>query len=109
MLKALPKDNICEYDVEWAGEDGVSPDDSETHKTYISKLCKDFYDTLVRMVDEGVRERKRKDLEDALVKEISLHTSTCQDKSKVFYGREEVLKKIHEYVKGKFSFRFFVV
>ena len=103
ILKVLPKDNICEYDVEWVGEDGVSPADSEAHKIYISKFCKDFYDTLVRMVDEGVQERKTKDLEDNLFKEIGLHTSTCQDKSKVFYGREKVLKKIIDYIKGKHS------
>lgn len=101
MLKALPKANVTEYDVEWCGESCIDPVKSSAHHEYIDKLCVDFYDTLVAMINKGIQEKKAKDLEDSLVKEISLHTTTCQEKSRVFYGREEVLGAILDHVGKK--------
>ena len=42
--------------------------------------------------------RKEQDIDDSLVKEISQHVETCQQKSKVFFGRKDELKLIEEYL-----------
>eukprot|EP00794_Sanderia_malayensis_P011746 gene11746-12966_t len=103
MLKVLSKDSVIDYDVEWCGEACIDPVASDKHRQYIEKLCVDFYDTLVAMINRGIEEKKKADLEDNLVKEIGLHTTTCQEKSSVFYGREKVLKAILQHVESKDS------
>lgn len=42
--------------------------------------------------------RKEQDIDDSLVKEICQHVETCQQKSKVFFGRQDELKLIEEYL-----------
>ncbi len=95
MLKSLPKENVTDYDVHWYGETCIDP---VAHRTYIDKLCNDFYAVLINMINKGIEEKIQKELEDSLVKEISLHTTYCQDKSKVFYGREKILEAILDHV-----------
>ena len=99
ISEKLPEENIKQYDVKWCGESCINPKESEEHKAYVDQLCKDFYDTLFNMVNKGIEEQKKLDLENSLVKEISLHTTTCQDKSRVFYGREDVLDAIMNHAK----------
>ena len=98
LLKDLPESNVTEYDVEWCGEAGINPKESDKQKTYVGKLCKDFYDTLVGMIDEGIQEKKEVVFDGDLVKEVSHHAATCQDKSRVFFGREAVLDAIIKHV-----------
>ena len=99
ISEKLPEENIKQYDVKWCGESCINPKESEEHKAYVDQLCKDFYDTLVDMINKGIEEKKKLDLENSLVKEISLHTTTCQEKSRVFYGREDVLDAIMSHVR----------
>ena len=99
ISEKLPEDNIKHYNVKWCGESCINPKESDEHKTYVDELCKDFYDTLVDMINKGIEEKKKLDLENSLVKEISLHTTTCQDKSRVFHGRKDVLDAIMNHAK----------
>ena len=100
LPEILPKENISEYSVEWHGEDGIDPAQNEVHRKYIDDFSAEFYQTLVRMINDGIEKRKIEDMEDKLVQEISQHVTICQEKSKLFHGREDVLKKISDYIKG---------
>ena len=94
LTAQLPRSSIEEYDVKWHGEQCINPTESVEHRTYVEKLCKDFYDTLVRMIDKGVEDKKNSNIDDTLVKEVSFHAKTCQEKSRIFYGREAILDAI---------------
>ena len=102
LHEILPKENISEYPVEWHGEDGIDPAQNEVHRKYIDKFSAEFYETLVGMINDGIENRKKGDVEDKLIQEISQHVTVCQEKSQMFHGREEVLKQIYDYVKGIF-------
>ena len=98
-LKAkLSDSSVTEYDVKWSGEQCIEPQGNADHKAFIDKLCKDFYDTLVQMINRGIEEKKRGTIDDELVKEVSLHSTTCKDKSRVFYGREAVIDAIVQHI-----------
>ena len=86
--------NISKYDIKWHGEDGVNQKENEDHRQYISQLCTEFYDVLVDMINKGIEEKAKQNLDDGLLKEIAEHAVTCQEKSKTFYGRKDILDSI---------------
>ena len=104
LPEILPKENITEYPVDWYGEDGIDPKQNEVHEKYIEDLCVGFYDTLVKMINDGIKKRKQEDVDDKLVQEICQHVTICKEKTELFHGREDVLKVISDYVKGIFMF-----
>ena len=108
-LSSVLTNNTKEYDLKWHGESCIDPKNNEEHLTYIDRLCEDFYEVLIDMINKGIEERKRTDLDDPLVKEISLHTTTCQDKARFFYGRKDVLDTILNHVKNENDNRVLVV
>ena len=95
---ALDGVNINKYDIKWHGEDGVNQKENEDHKLYISQLCTEFYDVLVDMINKGIEDKAKQNLDDDLLKEIAEQAVTCQEKSKTFYGRKEILDSIIEHV-----------
>ena len=101
--------NINNYDIKWHGEDGVNKEENEDHRVYINQLCSEFYDVLVGMINQGIEERAEQNLNDGLLKEIAEHAVTCQEKTKTFYGRKEVLASIVEYVGSAGENRILVV
>lgn len=42
--------------------------------------------------------RQASDIDDNLIKEICQHASMCQEKSRIFHGREEIIERIHSYL-----------
>ena len=94
----LTESSIKEYNIKWHGEQCINPTEDEEHKAYIDKFCQDFYDTLINMIDSGIEDKKEARIDDNLVKEISLHATTCQEKSRIFFGREAIIDSIVKYV-----------
>lgn len=95
--KVLTPDKISVYDVNWHPEVGIDPMQKQ-HDAYLKLLCKDFQQILVNMIDDGIKEREAFDIDDKLIKEICQQAATCQEKSRVFHGREEVLQTIESYL-----------
>lgn len=79
------------YDVKWS-DNGVDPLALPEHAKYIGKLCDDFYDTLTKMIDDGITENETSDSSDSFAEEIFQHGSFCQKKCKSFHGRKEFLE-----------------
>ena len=98
LISRLPKSSITEYDVKWYGEQCINPSENEEHKAYVDRFCQDFYDTLVNMINNGIEEKKRSNIDDDLVKEISMHAATCQEKSRIFFGRKVIIDAIIKHV-----------
>ena len=89
--QALPSTNIVNYDVKWS-DNGVDPSTSKEHSNYIEKLCKDFYDTLTQMIENGIQEKETSGARDPFAEEIFQHGSFCQKKCKSFHGRKAFLE-----------------
>ena len=89
--QALPSTNIVNYDVKWS-DNGVDPSTSKEHSNYIEKLCKDFYDTLTQMIENGIQEKEASGSRDVFAEEIFQHGSFGQNKCKSFQGRKEFLE-----------------
>ena len=92
---ALPNENIITYDIKWS-DNGVDPLNVPEHSEYIEKLCKDFYDTLTRMIESEIKENETSDTRDSFVEEIFQHSSFCQKKCGTFHGRREFLDTAKE-------------
>ena len=45
--------------------------------------------------------REAADIDDTLIKEVCQHASMCQEKSRIFHGREDVIAKIKAYLAVK--------
>lgn len=101
LEKKLPEKSVKEYNMKWCGEHCISPKESEEHKAFIDQLCQDFHETLIDMINKGIEEKKEGAIDDDLVKEISLHSTTCQDKSRVFHGREAILDAVLQHVENE--------
>lgn len=91
LSQVLPSTNIVNYDVKWS-DNGVDPLKSAEHSHYIEKLCKDFYETLTQMIENGIQEKEKSGSRDAFAEEIFQHGSFCQKKCKSFHGRKEFLE-----------------
>ncbi|KAJ7363337.1 hypothetical protein OS493_011625 [Desmophyllum pertusum] len=91
LSQVLPSTNIVNYDVKWS-DNGVDPVKSAEHSHYIEKLCKDFYETLTQMIENGIQEKEKSGSRDAFAEEIFQHGSFCQKKCKSFNGRKEFLE-----------------
>lgn len=105
----LTDENTKKYDVRWHGEDGMSPGESEEHRLYIEQLCCDFFEVLVEMIDKGIEEKSKQSFDDDLIGEISEHAITCLEKSKTFYGRNDVLDSILQHVESSKANRVLVI
>ena len=79
------------YDIKWT-DNGVDTSTSPGHADYIEQLCKDFYETLTQMIENGIQEKETADSRDAFAEELFQHASFCQKKCKSFYGRKEFLE-----------------
>jgi predicted AAA+ superfamily ATPase len=89
-LEELLPGHIFKYKAEWKG-DGITLD-------HLDKLCEDIRQALERVIMEEIA---RMEAVDTLVKEIQEHEDFRKEREKFFVGREETLKKIGEYIKGK--------
>ena len=98
--KTLNADKIIDYEITWDVEKGVDPDHCPEHDKYIEKLCSDFYQKLTESIQDGIDERVRLEIKDALYEEVAEHISTCQRKCAMFHARREELAQISEYLRN---------
>ncbi|KAK3084596.1 hypothetical protein FSP39_016054 [Pinctada imbricata] len=98
MSKILPSENILHYSVNWT-EKGIDPDFAE-HKEYLSKMTEGFIDLMCSKIDSAITEHSKSHKVDPLYEECIEHTLFCQTKCENFYGREDTLQKIKEYIYG---------
>ena len=70
----------------------IDPNSCEEHKEYIDRLCADFEDAMKSLIDTGIRDKESSSVRDPLFEEVVQHTTFCQAKCKLFYGRKETIK-----------------
>ncbi|XP_031637647.1 NACHT and WD repeat domain-containing protein 2-like, partial [Contarinia nasturtii] len=86
--------NIQKYTVEWIGREGL---DQETHEEYLNNFIAHFYKNIIKLVDRAMR-KEDSSAQGQIVTEILQHLHACNNSVKVFYGREEPLKRIKYYM-----------
>lgn len=82
------------YTVEWIGREGI---DTETHEEYLNNFIAHFYKNIVKLVDRAMR-KEDSSAQGQIVTEILQHLHACNNSVKVFYGREESLERIENYM-----------
>ncbi|XP_021368055.1 uncharacterized protein LOC110459901 isoform X1 [Mizuhopecten yessoensis] len=93
--------NILPYDVEWAAG-GVIIGGHRSHQHYIERMCKQVTETLKKQLCIYFDERKRKvDDKTKLFDEVSQHVAFCQERTKHFQGRKELLQLVKSYLRSK--------
>lgn len=82
------------YTVEWIGREGL---DTETHEEYLNNFIAHFYKNIIKLVDRAMR-KEDSSAQGQIVTEILQHLHACNNSVKVFYGREESLERIKNYM-----------
>lgn len=85
---------IPRYTVEWIGREGI---DTETHEEYLNNFIAHFYKNIVKLVDRAMR-KEDSSAQGQIVTEILQHLHACNNSVKVFYGRDESLERIENYM-----------
>ncbi|XP_020292680.1 NACHT and WD repeat domain-containing protein 2 isoform X2 [Pseudomyrmex gracilis] len=88
--------NLQRYTVEWIGREGLDP---ETHGEYLQHFITHFYRNIVKLVDRAMR-KEDSSAQGQIITEILQHLHACNNSVKVFYGREDTLEKIKNYMLG---------
>lgn len=88
--------NMQTYTVEWIGREGL---DSETHEEYLKHFITHFYKNIIKLVDRAMR-KEDSSAQGQIVTEILQHLHACNNSVQVFYGREDSLQKIEQYMTG---------
>lgn len=82
------------YTIEWIGREGLDP---ETHEEYLAHFIGHFYKNIVKLVDRAMR-KEDSSAQGVIITEILQHLHACMNSVKVFYGREESLDRIKNYM-----------
>ena len=98
LHQTLDPERILKYDVKWKAEKGIDPASCSEHEKYIDKLCSDFEEKLTENILQGIRERENMEINDPFYEELVQHTTICQEKCEMFYGRSVELDAIEEYL-----------
>lgn len=88
--------NLQKYTVEWIGREGLDP---ETHEEYLKHFITHFYKNIIKLVDRAMR-KEDSSAQGQIVTEILQHLHACNNSVKVFYGREDSLEQIKNYMLG---------
>ncbi|XP_063848129.1 LOW QUALITY PROTEIN: NACHT and WD repeat domain-containing protein 2-like [Scylla paramamosain] len=88
--------NYHRYTVEWIGREGLA---KETHGEYLQQFCTDFYKGMTKLIDRAMR-KEDSSAQGQIITEILQHLHACKNSVTVFYGREEEVKKVEDYIKG---------
>lgn len=96
LQEKLETSNMEKYTVEWIGREGL---DTETHGEYLKNFITHFYKNIIKLVDRAMR-KEDSSPQGQIVTEILQHLHACNNSVKVFYGRDEDLERIHEYMIG---------
>ncbi|KAK7479964.1 hypothetical protein BaRGS_00028791, partial [Batillaria attramentaria] len=100
MEDKLPPDKILTYDVIWNKERGIDPETDKSHRDYISRLCTDFEKKLMGEIETAIKTRDQGLHVNPLLEEVTQHTRFAQEKCSSFYGRQNALERVREYLKG---------
>ncbi|XP_039275654.1 NACHT and WD repeat domain-containing protein 2 [Nilaparvata lugens] len=96
LTAKIEASNYQRYTIEWIGREGLDP---ETHEEYLQHFITHFYKNIVKLVDRAMR-KEDSSPQGQIVTEILQHLHACNNSVKVFYGREEELIRIEQYMKG---------
>lgn len=88
--------NMQKYTVDWIGREGLDP---ETHEEYLKNFIMHFYKNIIKLVDRAMRKEDSSAL-GQIITEILQHLHACNNSVKVFYGREDSLETIENYMLG---------
>ena len=84
LLKTMTNDFVC--------FSGVTMDNKD-HVKYLKTMTNDFMTHMTDMIEKGVKEREsRVGSTDPLYQECMQHIRFCQEKCKLFVGREKTLQ-----------------
>ncbi|XP_044733634.1 NACHT and WD repeat domain-containing protein 2 [Chrysoperla carnea] len=89
--------NMQKYTVEWIGREGLDPD---THEEYLNHFITHFYKNIVKLVDRAMR-KEDSSAQGQIVTEILQHLHACNNSVTVFYGRQDNLDHIENYMRNK--------
>ena len=84
------------YEIEWIGREGLA---CETHDAYLKEFINHFYKNTLKLIDRAMRKEDNSP-QGKIVTELLQHLHACKNNCDVFYGREEELEKMKEYIKG---------
>lgn len=100
MTSKLNADHVHTYELNWM-EKGIDPDCRE-HADYLEKITTDFQNQMIASIDESIKEREndkkltlRPDHE-----EFMEHAVLVKKKCDGVRGRDDIVKKIKDYVLG---------
>ena len=82
------------YNVEWIGREGLA---CETHEEYLNDFINHFYKNVLRLVDRAMR-KEDTSTQGKIVLEILQHLNACKNSVAVFYGRNEELEHLKDYI-----------
>ncbi|XP_050688331.1 NACHT and WD repeat domain-containing protein 2-like [Eriocheir sinensis] len=88
--------NYHRYSVEWIGREGLA---KETHGEYLQQFCTDFYKGMTKLIDRAMR-KEDSSAQGQIITEILQHLHACKNSVTVFYGREEEVQKVKDYITG---------
>ncbi|KAK7576572.1 hypothetical protein V9T40_012858 [Parthenolecanium corni] len=94
LTSKIETTNYQRYVVEWIGREGLDPD---THGEYLQNFITHFYKNITKLVDRAMR-KEDSSAQGQIVTEILQHLHACNNSVRVFYGREESLVRIKEYI-----------
>ena len=91
----LPSSNIHKFNVQWSQNGGMN--ESE-HAGYLESFCEAFECSVKELVDRGVSKRTDTITSSKLYEEVLGHAHICAQQSHRFYGRDDILGRIKNYV-----------
>ena len=70
------------------------------YSRYIDDFCDHFYCSVSESIEEAIKERQRSEISLDCYTECVQHLSFTKIRCKSFYGREEQLNQIKDYITG---------
>ncbi|XP_050413112.1 NACHT and WD repeat domain-containing protein 2 [Patella vulgata] len=97
VMGLIGKDNTLSYNVLWRYNDVIN---AELHTEYLNTLCDELYGRLKVQIDTLLPPATKSFLPtDELAVEVSKHWTRCFDVAGRFYGGEDVLNKVYDYLR----------
>ncbi|KAK6195222.1 hypothetical protein SNE40_000694 [Patella caerulea] len=97
MMTLIGEDNVLSHDVLWRYNNVIN---AELHTEYLTTLCNELYGRLKVQIDTLLPPATKSVLPtDELVVEVSKHWTRCFDVAGRFYGGEDVLNKVYDYLR----------
>ena len=87
------------FEIEWIGREGLAP---ETHDAYLKEFINHFYKNVLKLIDRAMRKEDNSP-QGKIVTELLQHLHACKNNCDVFYGREQELAKMKDYITGPSS------